>query len=501
MKTKKKEAEKTNITALRPPIVTLMGHVDHGKTSLLDAIRSSNLTGKESGGITQHTGAYSVVRNGKKITFIDTPGHEAFTQMRARGGKAADIVILVVAADDGVMPQTKEAIIHAKAAEVPIVVAINKMDLATANIKKVKRQLSEEGILLEGYGGDVVSVEVSAKENRGIEELLDVLSLVAEMNPEPFELKPNAPFEALVIEAKHDSKKGVMVSAVIKNGELNLREEVYTNGTEGKIKNMLDSNGKALDKGVPGDAVEILGFSDVPEAGDLIHKKAERELIQEHMEKVSAENKETINAAVPEENGKKNLNLVVRADTQGTLEALTTSLKKIKVEGAECNVLLAGTGDVKESDILLASSAKGIVLAFRVKASSSAKELALSKKIIIREYDIIYKLLEEIEGALEGVLEIEESKIKGKGFVIKVFTLPRSGMLVIGTLIEAGKFKVKDRVGIFRGEEATPLYISRVRSLHVGANEVDQAVKGQECGILLKPQIEDIKLDDVIQIF
>jgi translation initiation factor IF-2 len=484
---------------LRAPIVTIMGHVDHGKTSILDAIRKSRITFKESGGITQHIGAYTIERNQKNITFIDTPGHEAFSQMRARGGAASDIVILVVAADDGVMPQTKEAISHAKASGVPIIVAVNKIDLPGADVPKIKRQLSESGILVEGYGGDVPVAELSAKTGQGLDALLDLITLVAEMDEQKFIADPKGPLEAIIIEAKHDAKKGAVVSVVVKNGTLKVKDEVVTLTSEGKIKLLTDSWGKPIVEALPGLAVEILGFSKLPTVGDSIYRKGEKSM----GETLSSAANDGTAVYVANDNSdeakKKRLSVIVRADTQGTQEALVASLKKLKVDEAVVDIMLAGTGDIKESDILLASTASAVIIAFRTRVSDSMYELAKSHKIIIREHDIIYKVIEEIEGALEGVLEIEEAKIKGSGFVIQTFTLPKSGDVIAGTMIEAGKYKLNARVGIFRaGNMKDAVHVTRIRSIHIGKNEVEIAKKGQECGLLFKPPIMDIQLDDVI---
>ncbi len=499
MPKKKQKTTKKETKMYRPPIVTLMGHVDHGKTSLLDAIRETQLTAKEAGGITQHTAAYTVEKDGQKITFIDTPGHEAFTEMRARGGKAADIVILVVAADDGVMPQTKEAIMHAKVANVPIIVAINKIDLANADVNKVKRQLSENDILVEGYGGDIVTVEVSALTKKGIDELLDVINLTAEMNKEMLEADANGKLEALIIESIKNSKKGILANAIVKNGTLRVRDDIVTENQEARIKSITDSFGKSLKEAIPGDAVEILGFSEMPHVGDIIMRKSEVDLEKLKKQSDQAEKIQEQTENSPET--KKVLNIIIRADTTGTQEALISSIKKINVEDAMPKVVFAGTGDIKESDVLLAQSSKAIIFAFNVKASKSMKELALSKKVLIREHTIIYHLLEEIEEALEGVLEIEESKIRGRGLVIEKFTLPKSQMLVIGVLVEAGSFKVRDRIGIYRDENMdVPVHASKIRSLHIGPKEVEKATKGEEVGILLKPQIDDIQLDDIIEV-
>ncbi len=484
----------------RPPIITIMGHVDHGKTTLLDAIRDVGkpITATESGGITQHTGAYTVDVNGSKLIFIDTPGHEAFTEMRARGGSAADIVILVIAADDGVMPQTKEAIMHAKAANVPIIVAINKIDLPGANPHKVKSQLAENEIFVEGMGGDVVAVEVSAVNKTGVDDLIEMITLVSEVNKEMLEID-DSKLEALVIEAKEDKRKGKLVYVVVRSGLLNVRDKITSkSGQMCVVKSILDVNGKSMKTAKAGDAVSILGFSELPKAGDLI--VLEKDFVEKTDNDVKAsdvsenEKKEEI-ASV------KKLNLVIRADTVGTLEAVVGSLKKLRVEDAVVNILFAGVGDIKESDILLASTGNGIVVGFKVIASKSLYYVAKEKKVIIRIHDIIYQLIEEIESALEGVIEIEEAKIKGRGLVIQIFTLPKSNTKIAGTLVEAGKFRKNARIGVFRGDESSiPLYVSRIKSIHVGPKEVDVIERGTECGLMFKPPIEDIKLDDRIEI-
>jgi translation initiation factor IF-2 len=514
-KNKKAETTKTAETMnLRPPIVTIMGHVDHGKTSILDAIREDyavgavavtsqstkllkKITAGESGGITQHIGAYTVEKDGRRLTFIDTPGHEAFTQMRARGGKAADVVILVVAADDGVMPQTKEAIMHAKAANVPIIVALNKSDLPGANPMRVKQQLAENGIAVEGFGGDIVTVETSATKKTGIAELLDVILLITDLNQSALEASAEGQLNAVVIESKHHPKKGVIVSVVVKNGTMKLRDEVTVSGIITKVKSLTDSMGNLVNSATLGDAVEILGFPEVPSVGDTVYRVGEThegEIVEE------AVIEDATLLSTEEGSNVKKLNMVIRADTAGTQEAIVASLMKLQLEDARPNILFAGTGDVKESDILLASTGRAIVVAFKVGVPASVTDLAKQKKVIVRDHEIIYKLIEEVQGALEGVVEIEEAKIKGKGLVIQTFVLPKSNTTIAGTLIIAGKFRKNQRVGLFRGDKDVPVQVSRIKSIHVGPKEVEVANKGQECGLLFKPAIADIKLDDEIEV-
>lgn len=499
MKTVKTKKEKpSEIKHHRPPIVTLMGHVDHGKTSILDAIRESQITKKESGGITQHIGAYTVEKAGKKVTFIDTPGHEAFTKMRARGGAASDIVILVVAADDGVMPQTKEAIMHAKAAAVPIIVAINKVDIPGVDIMRVKKQLTDNGVSLEGFGGDVVATEISATKKTGINELLDLINLVAEMHEDKLISSASDPLEFIVVESRHDSRSGTIVSGIVKKGSFKVRDELCTSQVQGKVKAIIDSSGKRVSIANPGDAVEVLGFTDVPQSGDIIttvdnlngllsqdSSSQESHLIETEDNILDAQGKSL-----------KTLNLVIRADTEGTLEAIISSINKIKVEDAIANIMFSGTGEVKEADVLLASTGRAVILAFKVGVPSSILKAVEAQKVIIREHEIIYKLLEEVEGALQGVIEIEEAKVKGKGLVIERFVLPKSNTVVAGILVEAGKLKINSRIGILRAKDETPLYVARIKSMHIGQNEVQVANKGDEVGVIFKPETTDINLDD-----
>lgn len=495
----KKNIQAKGTHYIRPPIVTVMGHVDHGKTSLLDAIKNTQVVRTESGGITQHIGAYTVLNNNKKITFIDTPGHEAFSQMRSRGGAVADIVILVVAADDGVMPQTKEAISHALQSNAKIIVAINKIDLPGADPIKIKKQLAQDNIMVEGYGGDVVAVEVSATKKIGIDNLLNTINLVAEVNVDDYQSELDAKLEAIIIESKKDPRKGVLVTVVVKNGILEIGEEITTGQIDGKVKSLSTYESKNTTQVLPGEAVEIMGFTDVPAVGQKIYRKSEYGVDQKSQKQ--AEHKiNPVESSKSETNTSRILNVVVRADTYGTQEAICDSLKKLAIEDAQVNILLAGTGPVKESDVLLASSSTCIILAFKVAVSDQILALAKSSKVIISEYEIIYKLIEDIQGALEGVVEIEEAKIKGKGFVIDKFTLPKSGAVIAGVFIEAGKFKINNRVGIFRGASETPLFITRVKSIHVGKNEVETANKGVEAGLMFKPQFDDIQLDDAIKI-
>lgn len=497
------KAKATSTIIQRPPTITLMGHVDHGKTSILDAIRNTNITASESGGITQHTGAYSVEKNGRKLVFIDTPGHEAFTQMRSRGGKAADIVVLVVAADDGVMPQTREAIQHAKAGEATIIVAINKVDVDNADIDKVKRGLAAEEIFLDGYGGDVPFVETSAINNKGIDGLIDMIFLVAELNEMDFSADPNGILEASVIEATHNPKKGPLCSVIIRNGSMKLRDEiaVLSNGKilTAKVKAMTDSYGNPIKEATVGEVVEVMGFSETPMAGDIVTTRENIKLPTDVGNK--SENKAINPFDLFKQVETNKLDLVVKSDTQGTLEAILASLNKIEVENSKLNILASGVGEISDNDVLLASTSKRcIVIGFKVKSKKTADNLADQKKIIIRQYETIYSLLEEIEGALEGVIELSESKIRGRGIVIQVFTLPKSGVKVAGTLVELGRIKDTDRIAIKREGFDEPLHITKIKSLHEGIKEVKMSKAGSEVGILFKEPFDDIEVEDTIEV-
>lgn len=488
--TKKNTSEKN----IRAPIVTIMGHVDHGKTSILDAIRKTNLTEKEYGGITQHIGAYQITHKDKKITFIDTPGHAAFTQMRARGGKAADIVVLVVAADEGVKPQTKEAISHIKAAQVPIIVAINKMDKPGADSRKVKQELSLESVLVEDWGGSELSVELSAKTGEGIDKLLDALIALSEM----LNLKgdPNGDLEAIIIESRLDRKKGVVVSCIVRNGTLRLGDKVSASGCEAKVKSLSDDRGNLVKQAGPSDPVEMLGFSKVPHVGDLILAKgselAELAIDEDKVEIVGKDAKRTIS-------------VVLKADTQGTLEAVKGSLADLVTSSAETTYALkflhTGTGDMNESDVMLVQGGgeggKGIVIGFDVRIPAAVEDLAESSGVLVRSYKTIYELTDDVAKLLEGTATIETSKIKGRAKIIKLFKL-ESGDIVIGCKVLAGALKVKSRVAIYDKnptdltKEDEPLFYAAVKKLKKGKDDTDVVGKDNECGVLLKPQHDGI---------
>ena len=476
---------------LRAPIVTVMGHVDHGKTSILDVIRHSNVQSREYGGITQHIGAYQIQHKNKKITFIDTPGHAAFTQMRARGGKAADIVVLVVAADEGVKPQTKEAISHALAAKVPIIVAINKMDKAGANSQKVKQELASENILVEDWGGESLSVEVSAKSGENIDKLLDAILLVNEMH----ELKadPAGELEAIIIESRLDRKKGVVVSCIVRNGTLRFGDKIVSGGFKCKVKSMTDDKGNTVQTAEPSAPVEILGFKDVPRVGDLIVYEGS------DLEELAVQEDR---AEIIGKDAKKTIAVVLKADTQGTLEAVKSSLADLISSSVGATYALkflySGTGDITESDVILAQSAKGgIVLGFNIRLPSSAASVAESNKVLVKTYLTIYDLIDDAKNILEGTAVDAESKIKGRGQVIKLFKLP-SGDVIVGTKVLAGALKTGVRVSIYDKDPSDvtsddiPLYTGTIKSLHKGQEEVKVIGKDVECGVMLKPHFDDV---------
>jgi translation initiation factor IF-2 len=492
------KTKNTTEKTARPPIVTVMGHVDHGKTSILDALRKTRVQAGEYGGITQHIGAYQIEHNSQKITFIDTPGHAAFTQMRSRGGKTADIVVLVVAADEGVKPQTKEAIAHAKAAGVPIIVAINKMDRAGADPKKVKQELSQENVLVEDWGGEVVSVEVSATEGKNLTGLLDAILVVAEV----LEIEANSDeeLEAVIVESRLDRRKGVVVSCIVRNGTIKLGDDVVASGFTGRVKALSDDKGKGLKSAGPATPVEILGFKKVPNVGDLVvycgSELAEIACDEDRVEIIGQEVKNTIA-------------LVLKADTQGTLEAVKQSLADLVSSSVGASFALkflhSATGDVTESDVMLAQSTRGLVIGFDVKAPPNVLDFAESQKVTVKTYRAIYELIEDAEKLLEGTALEEEQKIKGRAQVIKLFKLP-SGDVVAGSKVLAGSLKPKNRVAIYDKDPADvteddePLYRGSIKKLKIGQGDVSVVGKDVECGVLLKPEFEDLEKEHWIEV-
>jgi translation initiation factor IF-2 len=483
---------------LRPPIVSVMGHVDHGKTSILDYIRRSNVTSKEHGGITQHIGAYQAEFNGKKITFIDTPGHEAFSQMRSRGGQVSDIVLLVVAADAGVQAQTKEAIFHAKASGGQIIVVLNKIDLPNSDLQKAKQQLASENILVEDWGGDIPVCEVSAKTGAGIDNLLNTILLLNELHETSSDIEGE--LEAVIIEGKVDKQKGVLVSAIVKNGTLKVGDEVYASGYGARIKSLTDYLGKNLKEVLPGDAVEILGFKNLPSVGDIIVSQGSELMeLSSSSDKVEIIGKET----------KKTLNLILKSDTFGTLEAIKASLANLVTSNVNADYsikfLISQTGEITDSDVLLADSTKGIIVGFNLKPSNSVIDLADTKGVMLKTYNTIYSLIEDLEKILEGKAFLDEQKIKGRAEVVKIFKLP-SGDLILGSKVIAGVIKDTSRIAIYEKNPAEltpedkPIYNGEVKKLKRGKDEVKVVGKDNDCGVLLKPDFPEARVGLFIEV-
>jgi len=488
----------------RPPVVTVMGHVDHGKTSLLDAIRETNVTAQEVGGITQHIGAYQVEWNGHKITFIDTPGHEAFTAMRARGAQVTDIVVLVVAADDGVMPQTVEAIDHAKAAGVPIIVAINKVDLPDADPERVKRQLAEHGLLIEEWGGDVIALPVSAKTRQGLDDLLEHIVLVAEIS----ELKanPNRPAVGTIIESELDPRRGPMATVIVQKGTLRVGDAVVAGDTWGKIKAMFNERGQQVREAGPSTPVRVMGLEEVPQAGDILRvvpdEHAARELVEaQRQERTATRAARTI--TLEEMAGQiaagaiKELNVIIKADTQGTVEAIRGALERLNSERTRTNVLHAGTGNVTESDVLLAAASRAVIIAFQVRMEPGARREAEANGVQVRHYQIIYELIEDIQKALQGLLEPETVEVtEGRAEVRAVFKV-RQGR-VAGCYVREGVIVRNAPCRVIRGGEV--LHTSRIASLRRFQQDVRDVAAGYECGIGVEG-FDDFQEGDVIETF
>lgn len=491
----------------RPPVVTIMGHVDHGKTTLLDSIRHSNLVGRESGGITQHIGAYRVFHNNRPITFIDTPGHEAFTRMRARGANMTDIVVLIVAADDGVMPQTREAISHAKAADVPIMVAINKIDKPEADPEKVKQQLSKEGLLVEEWGGDTICVEVSAKEKTNLEELLEMILLLSDV----IEIKTNQNVEAqgFVLESRLDSQKGPVATVIIQQGILHQGDAFISGTCYGKVRALFDENGKGLKRAEPSVPVEILGFSDVPLAGDVFQVVSDfntaRKIAEFRLSRVKKEEPRrpehlTLDELFKQiEEGKvKELPLIIKTDVHGSAEVLSDILPNLSNEEVKVKIVYAGSGKITESDVLLASASNAIIVGYNTKPSQKILNMAKEENVEIRSYNVIYELTEDIKKALKGMLEpAEKETYLGKAEIRRIFNIPRVGV-VAGCYVLDGKIFHNARVRIHRGDEV--IHEGRISSLKHLKDNVTEVSKGLECGIGLE-RFKDIHEGDIIEAF
>ena len=488
----------------RPPVVTIMGHVDHGKTSLLDAIRKTSVVSGEAGGITQHIGAYQVEKNGKKITFIDTPGHAAFTEMRARGAAITDIVIIIVAADDGVMPQTKEAIDHAKAAKVPIIVAVNKIDKPDANIEKVLTEMTEAGLTPEAWGGDTTFVNISAKTGEGIDTLLETIILTAEIQ----ELKANPNRYALgtVIEAKLDKNVGGIVTLLIQNGTLRLGDPIVVGTSFGKVRTLKNDLGEDLVEALPSTPVEVTGINEIPSAGDKFMafetEKQAKQIADTRKEKAKQkQNKNTNSLTLDDlfakvESGIKEINVVLKADVKGSEEAVKNALEKINVKGVKTNVIRSGTGTITESDVVLANASSAIVIGFNVRPSAKTKELAKEYNVDIRLHNIIYKVVEELEQAMKGMLDPEyEEKILGEAEVRKLFKFSKVG-IIAGSYVTSGIIKSNSKARLIR--DGIVIYDGSINSVQREKDSVKEVKQGFECGITLV-DYNDIKENDVIE--
>jgi len=495
--------ENENTLEVRAPVVTILGHVDHGKTSLLDAIRQTNVAEGEAGGITQHIGAYQVEMKGRTISFLDTPGHAAFTAMRARGAQGADIVILVVAADDGVMPQTKEAIAHARAARVPIVVALNKIDKTNANPEHVRQQLAEQDLVPDEWGGETMIIPVSAKQKKGIDDLLEAVLLVADNTD--IRANPEGKTLGSVIEAELDKSKGTIATLLVQNGTLQSGDIVVAGTAYGRLRAMFDFRGQSVEKAGPSTPVSVMGFNEVPTAGDLFHvvasDKEAREIVAQRIEEAKQKSKAGKKASLEDlfaayQAGEaKELSLIIKADVQGSLDPIMSEVEKLGQGEIGVNVLYAETGNIGENDIMLASASHAIVIGFNVQADVAARRLAEKEGISIRLYNIIYRLTEDVEKALKGMLEPEivEKEI-GRAEVLAVFPISRIGKIA-GCRVREGELRRNAKVRMMRGEDM--VFEGEMSSLKHEKENVNEIRTGRECGVGLK-NFHDIHVGDIL---
>lgn len=491
----------------RPPVVTVMGHVDHGKTSLLDAIRKAKVTETEAGGITQHIGAYVVNINGEKITFLDTPGHEAFTAMRARGAQITDVVVLVVAADDGIMPQTEEAINHCKAANVPLIVAINKIDKPSANPDRVKQELTEHGLVAEDWGGDTVCVPVSAKTKEGIDNLLEMIVLTAEIQ----ELKADATRKAkgVVIESKLDKGRGAVASLLVQNGTLHSGDSILVGSTYGRIRAMFDDKGKKIKSAGPSVPVEVLGLSEVPAAGDKFNvikdEKTARTMAEKRKEKLrtaylNANHKVSLEDLYNQiQEGKvKELNIIVKADVQGTIEALRQSLEKLSTDSVKVRVIHAAVGAITETDVTLASASNAIIIGFNVRPDTNASVVAEKEEVEMKTYRIIYNAIDDVKAAMIGMLEPEfKEVIVGKVEIRQVYKISNVGTIA-GCYVLDGKITRNSSIRIIR--DGIVILEGTLGSLKRFKDDAKEVAKGYECGLTIE-RFNDIKEGDILEVF
>jgi translation initiation factor IF-2 len=492
----------------RPPVVTIMGHVDHGKTTLLDAIRQSRITSTEAGGITQHIGAYQVDVQDRRITFLDTPGHEAFTTMRARGAQVTDITILVVAADDGVMPQTVEAINHAKAANVPIIVAVNKIDKPGANPERVKQELTQHGLVPEEWGGDTIFVNISALKKEGLDTLLEMVLLVADM--QELKANPKARPRGTVIEAKLDKGRGPVATVLVQNGTLKVGDIVVAGTAYGRVRAMQNDMGKRIKEAPPSTPVEILGLNELPSAGDrfvvydderaarnLVQKRANREKLQQQQQATAKVTLDDLYRQIQEGNVKE-LNVIVKADVQGSVEAIVQAIEKIEVEGVRVKVIHRGAGAITESDVTLASASNAIIIGFHVRPDANALRAAEAEKVDIRLYRVIYEVIEELESAMKGMLEPTfKEVVLGHAEVRQTFHISKVGT-VAGCYVTDGKIVRDANCRVIR--DGVVVYEGSLETLKRFKDDVREVAQGFECGLTLD-KFNDIKIGDVIEVF
>ena len=489
----------------RPPVITVMGHVDHGKTSLLDAIRKTNVTSREAGGITQHIGAYKVNYQGKQIVFLDTPGHEAFTAMRARGAQVTDVAILVVAADDGVMPQTIEAINNAKAAKVPIIVAINKIDRPGANPDHVKQQLAEHELIPEDWGGDTIMVPVSAHQKTGISDLLEMILLVAEM--QELKANPNLPAHGTIIEAQLDKGRGPVATVLVQRGTLHIGDTIIAGTSYGKVRAMINDRGEKVKKALPSTPVEVLGLNDVPAAGDILDSTdektargvAEKRIAKKKEEEIKLNSKVSLDDLFQriKEGEIKELNIVVKADVQGTIEALKASLEKIKNDEVKVAVVHAGVGAITESDVMLASAANALIIGFNVRPDANARKAAETEKVDVRTYRVIYDALNDVEAAIKGMLAPKfKEVIQGRVEIRQLITI--SKLKIAGCYVVEGKVTNSSKVRVVR--DGIVVHEGVIESLRRFKDDVKEVAQGFECGITLE-KFSDLKEGDIFEVY